>query len=316
MKSSRKYWKFLLVFVFFAGVGLLLNACQPTPVFPSESVLATSVSSSTPFMPPTKMVLPTLIQTATITPTATKIPPTFTSTVIPCLETTGNINEVNFYSKVLGEDIITNVYLPPCYDPDREAGYPLLVMLHGQNGKQEQWINLGMTSLADEWITSKKINPLVIVMPLERLYLLDSHLSKFDTALVEELLPQLLDQYNLRQEWEYRAIGGLSRGGNWAVRIGFLYPDAFGKIGGHSFTTFAGDLRRVQDWIQSVSAYRPALWFDIGETDHYRQYSEPFVLYLQQNQVPLEYNVNPGGHTIDYWEEHVDEYLAWYTRDW
>ncbi|PKO09160.1 MAG: hypothetical protein CVU40_11915 [Chloroflexi bacterium HGW-Chloroflexi-2] len=316
MKSSRKYWKFPLVFILFSGVGLLLNACQATPVFPGDSVLATSVSSSTPFILSTKVVLPTLIHKATITPTATEIPPTPTPTDIPCIEMTGSIKEVAFYSDTLQEDIKTNIYLPPCYNPNRDEGYPLLVMLHGQNGVQDQWINLGMTDLADEWITSKKIKPLVIVMPFERLYLLDSYVSKFDSALVEDLLPQLLDQYNLRSEWAYRAIGGLSRGGNWAVRIGFVFPDAFGRVGAHSFTTFAGDMGRVQDWIQSVSAYRPALWFDIGETDHYRQFSEPFVLYLQQNQVPLEYTVNPGGHTIDYWEEHVDEYLAWYTRDW
>ncbi|MBE0685798.1 MAG: hypothetical protein IH585_07335 [Anaerolineaceae bacterium] len=293
-----------------------MNACQAIPVFSTESKLPTSSSSSTPFLPPTKVALPTLIHTATITPTATDIPPTFTPTEIPCLETTGKIIEVNFFSEILGEDINTNVYFPPCYDVDQEEGYPFLVMLHGQNGVQDQWIRLGMTSLADEWITSKKIPPLVIVMPFERLYLRDSYLSKFDIALVEDLLPQLLDQYNLRQEWEYRAIGGLSRGGNWAVRIGFVYPDAFGRVGSHSFTTFSGDMNRVKEWLQSVSAYRPTFWFDIGETDHYRQYSEPFVKYLQQNQIPLDYTVSPGGHTMDYWMDHVDEYLAWYTKDW
>lgn len=316
MKSSRKYWEFLLIFVLCAGVGWLLNGCQAIPGISTESVLSNGSSSSTSSVPSTKVILPTLIHTVTITPTSTVIAPTFTPSAIPCVETAGNIIEVNFYSEVLDEDIKTNVYFPPCYDPEREEGYPFLVMLHGQNGVQDQWINLGMTDLADEWITSKKISPLVIVMPFERLYLLDSYVSKFDSALVEDLLPQLLDQFNLRREWAYRAIGGLSRGGNWAVRIGFVYPDAFGRVGAHSFTTFAGDMSRVKDWLQSVSAYRPALWFDIGETDHYRRYCEPFVLYLQQNHVPLEYTVSPGGHTIDYWEEHVDEYLTWYSKDW
>jgi len=305
-----------LIFVLLTGVGLLLKACQSIPVFSTDSLLPTNLSSSTPILTPTKVVLSTLIQTATITSTATEITPTFTPTEIPCLETTGKIIEVNFFSEILEEDIIANVYLPPCYDVNREEGYPLLVMLHGQNGVQDQWINLGMTALADEWITSKKIKPLVIVMPFERLYLRDSYLSKYDIALVEDLLPQLLDQYNLRSEWAYRAIGGLSRGGNWAVRIGFVYPGAFGRVGAHSFTTFAGDMSRVQDWLQSVSAYRPVLWFDIGETDYYRQYSEPFVFYLRQNQIPLDYTVSPGGHTFDYWLAHVDEYLAWYTKDW
>ena len=306
--------KFLLIFVLLSGVGWLLNGCQVIPELSTESVVPTS--SSTPFLPPTKVVLPSLMHTSTITPTATSIPPTFTPTEIPCLETTGSVKEVTFYSEILQEDIKTNIYLPPCYDAEREEGYPFLVMLHGQNGVQDQWINLGMTSLADEWITSKKVPPLVIVMPFERLYLQNSYVSKFDSALVKDLVPQLLDHYNLRHEWEYHAIGGLSRGGNWAVRIGFIFPDAFGKVGAHSFTTFAGDMSRVQDWLQSVSAYRPALWFDIGESDHYRQYSEPFVLYLQQNLIPLEYTINPGGHTYDYWLDHIDEYLSWYTKDW
>ncbi len=307
---------FLLVFFLLGMMGLALSACQSELVFPDETVQSGASPTNIPVSSPTKIVLPTIIKTATVTATITQIPPTATPTETPCLETEGTINEVVFYSEVLGEDIKTNVYLPPCYDAHRTEGYPLLVMLHGQNGVQDQWIKLGMTSLADEWITTKKINPFVIVMPFERLYLQNSYKSKYDLALVDDLLPQLLSQYNLNQSWDYRAIGGLSRGGNWAVRIGFHYPDAFSKVGGHSFTTFTGDMNRVQEWLQSNSSFHPAFWFDIGEQDQYRKYSEPFVLTLQQNHFPLEYTVNPGGHTYDYWMEHIDEYLSWYTKGW
>jgi enterochelin esterase-like enzyme len=316
MKSSRNYLIFLLIFPLLATVGLFLSACQSELAFPDKTAQSDVPQTSYPVSAPTKLVLPTIIKTATVTATFTQIPPTLIPTEIPCLETSGSINEVVFYSQVLGEDIKTNVYLPPCYDEAREEGYPLLVMLHGQNGVQDQWIKPGMTTLADEWITAKKINPLVIVMPFERLYLQNSYNSKFDLALVDNLLPQLLSQYNLNQSWDYRAIGGLSRGGNWAVRIGFLYPDAFSKVGGHSFTTFAGDMNRVQEWFKLDSASHPAFWFDIGEQDQYRKYSEPFVLYLQQNHFLLEYTVNPGAHTYDYWIEHVNEYLSWYTKGW
>ena len=297
-------------------MGFTLSACQSEPIFTGKTTPPELSETSIPVAPPTKVVLPTIIKTATVTATFTQIPPTLTPTEIPCLETSGSINESIFFSEVLGEDIKTNVYLPPCYDAKRKEGYPLLVMLHGQNGVQDQWIKLGMTSLADEWITEKKINPLVIVMPFERLYLQDSYKSKYDLALVDDLLPQLLRQYNLNQSWNYRAIGGLSRGGNWAVRIGFLYPEAFSKVGGHSFTTFTGDMTRVKEWFESDPVSHPVFWFDIGEKDQYRKFSEPFVLYLQENHVPLEYAVNPGGHTYDYWTEHMDEYLSWYTRGW
>ncbi len=316
MKSSRKSWKFLLYLSLSLGVIFLLSACQVTSQFLENNQEPSVVPSDIPTQEITKVVLPTVINTVTITPTATEILPTPTYTAIPCLETSGTIQEILFPSAILAEDIKANVYLPPCYEAQRAEGYPLLVLLHGQNGLHDQWINLGLTTLADEWITNKVISPLVIVMPFERLYLMNSYTSQYDSALVEDLLPQLLTQYNLKQEWGYRAIGGLSRGGNWAVRIAFEHPEAFGRVGAHSYTTFSGDINRVQEWLQSVSAYRPALWFDIGESDQYRKYGEPFVLTLQENGVDLIYQVNLGSHTIDYWMEHIQEYLAWYTKEW
>ena len=111
---------------------------------------SSAIPSVVPIRETTKVVLPPVINTVTITPTATEILPTPTLTEIPCLETSGTIQEVLFSSEILGEDIKANVYLPPCYDAQREEGYPLLVLLHAQNGRHDQWINLGFTSLADE----------------------------------------------------------------------------------------------------------------------------------------------------------------------
>jgi enterochelin esterase-like enzyme len=316
MKSSRnlpEILKFLIIFFAFATV---ISACQVLQLQNDEIPVISPAITNTINIPSTEIVLPTLIPTVTITPTVTEIPPTATATEFICRETSGTIQEARFYSDVLGEDIISNVYLPPCYDVEKENGYPLLVMLHGQNGKQEQWIDLGMTDLADEWISEERIDPLVIVMPYEHYFLVDSDQSSYDLALVDDLLPQLLSEYNLSQEWFYRAIGGLSRGGNWAVRIGFTRPEAFSKVGGHSYTTFSGDLSRVRTWIDSTSAYRSELWIDIGEDDPYFYYCNMFVSYLQSNQFPLKFTLNSGSHTIEYWETHLPEYLAWYTKDW
>ena len=316
MKSSRKFAYFFSHLLLFSTLVFLTSACQFQFDFLNQEIEDSVQSTSSPFAAPTKIVFPPLENTAKFTPIPTEVPPTPTYTEIPCQEISGTVQEVLFPSEVLGEDIKANVYFPPCYDPQREEGYPFLVLLHGQNGLHDQWINLGFTALADDWIIRKEISPLVIVMPFERLYLLSSYSSSYDEALVSDLLPQLLEQYNLRQEWAARGIGGLSRGGNWVVRIAFEYPEAFGRVGAHSYTTFSGDMERVQGWLQSVSSYRPALWFDIGEDDQYRNYSEPFVVTLQENGIPLTYKVNPGSHTVDYWKAHIHEYLSWYTQDW
>ncbi len=303
-------------FLLYLILVFLIGACQVNPESFDPEKKSPDLSNPSADPTSTRIVLPALEITATITPTSTEIPPTPTNTEIPCLETSGTIQEVLFPSEVLGEDIKANVYFPPCYDPQRGDGYPFLVLLHGQNGLHDQWINLGFTALADEWILCKEIPPMVMVMPFERLFLMSSYTSTYDEAIVNDLLPQLLEQYNLRQEWDKRGIGGLSRGANWAVRIAFEHPEAFGRVGAHSYTTFTGDLESVQGWLQSVSGYHPALWFDIGEDDQYRVYSEPMIETLLDNEITLTYEVNPGGHTVEYWSAHIHDYLSWYTQDW
>ena len=39
------------------------------------------------------------------------------------------------------------VYLPPCYDSET-ADYPLLLLLHGSNADDSQWVRLGFNGCA------------------------------------------------------------------------------------------------------------------------------------------------------------------------
>lgn len=309
--------KFLGILPLIFGLGFLISACQSAQENTGSDTTSPELNFPSATYTLTKNVLPTVQISTTSTSTSTSIPPTLTPTKIQCTESSGFVEEILFPSQLLNEDILANIYLPPCYDPDQQEGYPFLVLLHGQNGNQNQWIEIGFTNLVDELISTEKIPPMVIIMPFERQYLIDPKRSLYDEALVQDLLPQLLDSYNLRNEWQYRAIGGLSRGGNWALYIAFKHPDAFGRVAAHSYPGFAGDIFRVQTWVeQSVSAYRPALWFDIGEYDQYRKYGEPIIHYLQESGLPLEYTVYEGGHTIEYWKTHIHDYLAWYTKEW
>ena len=309
--------KFLGILPLLFGLVFLISACQSAQQNLDNDTTITELNFPFATHTLTQVVLPTVQISPTNTTTSTSIPPTLTPTKVKCTEPSGFVEEVYFPSQLLKEDILANIYLPPCYDPEQQDGYPFLVLLHGQNGNQNQWMEIGFTDLVDEWISTEKIPPMVIIMPFERQYLIDPSRSEYDEALVQDLLPQLLESYNLRTEWQYRAIGGLSRGGNWALYIAFKHPDAFGKVAAHSYPGFAGDMFRAQTWVeQSVSAYRPALWFDIGEYDQYRKYGEPIILYLQKSGIPLEYTVYEGGHTIEYWKTHIQDYLAWYTKNW
>ena len=57
------------------------------------------------------------------------------------------------------------VYTPPDYMTSN-ARYPVLYLLHGGGGDEDQWINLGRTNIImDNLIAAGKIKPMIVVMP-------------------------------------------------------------------------------------------------------------------------------------------------------
>jgi len=70
----------------------------------------------------------------------------------------------------------------------------------------------------------------------------DSLSDLYVRFLLEEILPEVGKQYNLRQDAAGRAIGGISSGGICAFTAAWERPDAFGKVLSHvgSFTNIRG----------------------------------------------------------------------------
>jgi S-formylglutathione hydrolase FrmB len=115
----------------------------------------------------------------------------------------------------------------------------------------------------------------------------------------------------------HRAIGGLSRGAGWALRIALQRADEFAAVGLHSPAVIMPDLFLLPIWLEDVPpAWRPRVWIDIGERDSLRRSTEELVGLLEDIGLPLEWRLRPGEHTPEYWSNHMDEYLAWYTQDW
>jgi enterochelin esterase-like enzyme len=250
----------------------------------------------------------------TLTPTKTELMPT--PSAQPCHETSGTIDQQTFLSETLSEELAATVYLPPCFNAGENILYPLLILLHGQNGDRNQWAQFGMLALADEWINAGKISAIIIVMPEERQKYSDSTSVPYDQALVEDLLPALMARYPILPGREARALGGISRGANWAMQIAFQYPQAFGKVAMHSPTTFQGGAQPTQAWLNMDPAQLPQLWVDIGETDENRKYSQPWIDAFQTAGIPLDFSTSPGRHTDSYWTAHIGDYLTWYTAGW
>jgi enterochelin esterase-like enzyme len=151
-----------------------------------------------------------------------------TATLAPkCQSTHGKITPTQFDSTVLKKPLIFRVYTPPRFDPNGTTKYPVLYMLHGQSSNDDQWDRLGMDEAADQLISAGTIAPLIIVMPQETNFLEDPQISKYGYALMDELLPWVDANYPTISNRQTRAIGGLSRGAGWAMRLGLINPDLF-----------------------------------------------------------------------------------------
>lgn len=291
---------------------LFLTACLPFEVPLAQSMEPT----------PSKVVLPTIIPTNTLTPYQPVTPvytptvtPTFTPT--PCPETEGRLFSAEFPSVTLGKSIPAQVYLPPCYDDIPEGGFPFLLMLHGQIGDQYTWAEVGLIDAANRLIAAGSISRLVIVMPFEHEMWVEPQFSSFPEAVVLDLLPELEAAYPLNPDPAYRAIGGYSRGANWAVRIALSEPGLFGAIGAHSYPSFNGDAQRLSYWMENFSEVDfPRLRIDIGEQDQFLPYARAFEAELTRLKLPHEYLLLPGGHNYAYWGANAEDYLLWYAAAW
>lgn len=233
-----------------------------------------------------------------------------------CSEDEGTLLNFSLSSRVLSRPLSGSLYLPPCYDAQRPGGYPVLYLLHGIYETDHQWVDLELPQQVDSLLAGGEIPPLLIVMPREENWETPPR-NRFGEAVVQDLIPWVDENYHTSPEREKRAVGGVSRGGNWALRLGLLSWDKFGAVGVHSAPLFYGDVRKIEDWVEQVPAGNlPLFYLDIGEDDQQGEYVREVEEEFNRLGVVHAWHLFPGLHNNDYWRAHLADYLRWYTRNW
>ncbi len=259
---------------------------------------------NTPLPEPTRTPFP-----PTPSPTATVLPEP-SPTPDPCLGTRGQVDEVTFDSTSLPSFYI---YLPECYARDDETRYPVLYLLHGQNYQADQWVRLGAPQVAGELIASDEALPFIIVMPFNIASWRGADVDEFGEVFANEFIPYIDENYRTFATREKRALGGLSRGGGWAIRYGLTRPDLFGAFGAHSPAIFYRDYSKLDDWLKEIPEDEtPLIYIDIGDQDGELADARNFADELAAAGVVHEWHLYAGAHEEAYWQAHVEEYLRWY----
>lgn len=133
----------------------------------------------------------------------------------------------SFHATALGRDWSYAVYLPTGYRPDAPR-YPVLYLLHGNNGDAMDWITQGdLQSTVDTLIARREIPPVVIVMPQGGTEWYVDRREKMETAFFADLIPEIESHFAVEDERGGRAIGGVSMGGFGALRYTLEHPEMF-----------------------------------------------------------------------------------------
>ncbi len=207
------------------------------------------------------------------------------------------------------------LYLPPCYEISTRI-YPLLILLHGSNADDEQWLRLGFIEALEAAIKSGASPPMIVVLPFGDAIANENYFGGkgYDSVLIEQL-----DHAQGRYRSDGRtAIGGISRGGFWAYHVGLRFPGRFVAIGGHSpfFDPSHVEprynplqLARSQDLSADMR-----LWLDRGSRDFAADGVDQMHVILRDRAVDHQYVVYSGaGHNEASWERNILDYLAFYS---
>ena len=258
------------------------------------------------------------------------------------------VDTVAIYSPSMKKNLKAAVTFPSSYK-EGTTRYPVLYLLHGGSGAFSDWhqkvTEKGLVArMAEE-------NDLIIVTPGvgPASYYYDSPLLdsvRYETYMIQELIPFIDQQYRTLAQKESRAISGLSMGGHGAITLAAKHPALFVAAGSMSgvmnidtdLWKVGEDFRnlRKKGQIEMLGAinykgpqFNPytavglvdqlkgqgiSLLIDCGTDDFLIETNRQMHTLLLQAGIPHEYTERPGAHTWTYWTEALPVHLAFLTK--
>ena len=247
-----------------------------------------------------------------------------------------------FDSAALGRKWAYEVYLPTPYQTSRTT-YPVLYLLHGNNGSRRDWVEKGnIQRTADALIASGEIPAAVIVMPDAGASWFVDRGEKMEMAVIRDLIPDVEKNYRALRTREGRLIGGLSMGGYGSLRFALKYPEMFAAAallspaiydplppknsGARRAPPFATpefdeqawrDLNYPKLWDAYLAKKLPVpMYINSGDDDEFMIEAEATRLYslLRANRQPAELRIVNGAHSWTVWEGTIGDALKYIFR--
>lgn len=237
--------------------------------------------------------------------------------------------ELHYFSPALGMHTAANVLLP---ESKLEGPFAVMYLLHGLSDDHTIWMR--RTSI-ERYVEGL---PLIVVMPDGGRGFYTDAVDGFayEKATMEDLAGMIRKFLPVRDKW---CVTGLSMGGYGAVRLALRFPKTFVSAAAHSgamdfghwpelregtpdeFRRILGDSPAggVNDLYTLASglkkADRPKLRIDCGVDDFLIEANRSFDAHLTSLGYSHEYREFPGSHQWSYWDEHVQEAIAFHGKE-
>ncbi|MDD3243936.1 MAG: alpha/beta hydrolase family protein [Eubacteriales bacterium] len=251
---------------------------------------------------------------------------------------------VNFFSQELGMCVAVDVILPQRANKQigmaaqtRGEKHPVLWLLHGASDNHTVW---GRRTSIERYAASLG---LAVVMPNAHLssYSNMAYGGNYFNYISQELPRVMRSFFPLSEKREDNFIAGLSMGGAGCMKIGLAFPENYAAIGCLSagaiflkndnipqtpeqmrrMMALNGNLDRtgtLEDPLfqakKIVEEGKPAprIYHACGTEDFVLKsahYTRDFFQAFEGNPFDYTYEEDPGAHTWEFWDEHIQHFL-------
>ena len=249
----------------------------------------------------------------------------------------GRVDTIAVYSPSMKKTLKAAISFPSGYE-NRESRYPVVYLLHGGSGAFSDWHQkVTEKGIVNQMAEEHKV---LIVTPGvgPASYYYDSPLLdtvRYETYMIQELIPFIDKNYRTLAQKESRAITGLSMGGHGAITLAAKHPTLFIAAGSMSgVMNIDTDLWKVGEDFRSLRKkgqiemlgpinyqgplFNPytavglvdqlknqkvSLIIDCGVDDFLIETNRQMHSLLMEKKVAHEYIERPGAHTWNYWTE-------------
>lgn len=243
----------------------------------------------------------------------------------------GELRQVWYDSKTLGQMRRMHVYTPPGYDKST-AKYPVFYLLHGGGDDDSGWPTIGRAGfILDNLLAAGKAKPMLVVMtngsmprpanPTSPAQGMMGTWTLFTKELLNDVMPHVEKAYRVVPDADHRAIAGLSMGGLQTLDATLAHPDLFRYLGVFSSGFFGNTIDEAPTRYATALAdgnrfnqTKKLYWVAIGKDDFAMENNKKTLALLDKSGIRYQYHETDGGHTWINWRQYLNAFAPMLFR--